>query len=979
MKKIFIRAFLIVVCPSLPLFGQVKTASIRGIVQDQSEAVIPQVSVSAENVNTGISRQTFTDDRGEYSIADLDVGVYTIRAEKQGFKVTILEKIPLEIDQKARVDIVMTLGQVAEKVTVTEILPVVDTYDAEAREVITSKDVNELPLNGRNFIQLAQLIPNTTPGAPGNGNTPATGQGFAVSVLGQRDWNNNYTLDGIMMVEMRNPAPIFRPSLDAIQEFEVKTGNYSTEYGLRAGGQINIITKSGTNQFHGTAFAYLRNASLDARNEFDPAVKPNFSRTQFGGTIGGPILRKKLFFFANYEGQRQNKGISQQATVPPPAFLKGDFSSLSTPIIDPETGAPFPGNMIPTNRIDKIAQILIPFYPQPNLPGAVNFLSVSDQKFKIDQGYARVDQQVRQNDSLFYRYAYFKQVPLNFVPVIDHFQSFTVPQRGQNFTLQETHLFSPTVVNQFQYGFNRSYKTLNELERFPQVAKQLNFANVNSDPTLVGFPDVEVSGYAGIGELSEGQDLVINDITEIVDSLAVTKGSHAIKFGTNLYKIREDQNIPVCARGCINFDGSRTGNPVADLLLGLPSLDQSSTGNERARLRSWFYHFFVTDTWTATRDLSLTLGLRYELDEPVHDIRGGSRNFDPLTGQLFPAFGTPNVNFYRTPQKDFAPRLGFAWRPFGNDKTSIRGGVGIYYSIPEWNTVVDFNLNPPGFNLGTFVSTPGNPLTLENPFPGNPLAPGPATLFVVDPHKYREAFTNQWGLSVERNVGWNTVLEVGYFGQKSTGVMGDEGINQPVPGPGDPQTRRRFPNFGNIYEFAPIGFNNYEGLSVRAEKRFSGGFFFLTDYTWSHTIDSGPSPIFGDSYSGGFQNANNLGADKGNSAQDLRHVFHFSGGYTFPSSFQNGVLRAVLGNWQSLAILTLLSGPPFSVFVPGDPAGLAGDGTLRADRVASGHLSNPTIAEWFDTSAFVAPPPFTFGNSGRDILRLQGDGIWTFH
>jgi hypothetical protein len=330
------------------------------------------------------------------------------------------------------------------------------------------------------------------------------------------------------------------------------------------------------------------------------------------------------------------------------------------------------------------------------------------------------------------------------------------------------------------------------------------------------------------------------------------------------------------------------------------------------------------------------------------------------------------VNFYRTPKKDFAPRFGFAWRPFGNDKTSIRGGIGIYYSIPEWNTVVDFNLNPPGFNEGTYESTPANPLTLENPFPGNPLAPGPATLFAVDPHKYREALTNQWGLSVERNVGWNTVAEVSYFGQKSTGLMGNEGINQPIPGPGDPQTRRQFPDFGSIYEFAPIGFETYEGLSGRVEKRFNGGLFFLGDYTWSHAIDTGPSPIFGDSYSGGFQNANDLSAEKASSAQDLRHVFHLSGGYTFPSGFQNSALRAVLGNWQSLAILTLQSGPPFSVFVPGDPAGLAGEGTLRADRLASGHLSNPTIAEWFDTSAFTAPPPYTFGNSGRDILRAPG-------
>jgi hypothetical protein len=977
------RALYFTLCVSLtlaflaiPSYSQNATSTLVGLLTDTTGAVVPNAKITVTNLGTGISRITTTNSNGEYTVPFLDIGQYKITAETKGFQTFTLQRVSLGYEQTIREDISLSVGAVTQQVTVEASAPLLNTENATQNAVIDQQKLNDLPLNGRNFIQLTQLVPGTTPGNAGAGNTSFTLQGFAVSANGQRDFNNTYTLDGMNMTESRNPSPAFNPSIDALQEFNMQVGLYGAEYGTRAGAQVDLALKSGTNKFHGDVYEFLRNSKFNSRNFFNATVPP-LDRSQFGATLGGPVRKDRTFFFAAYDGTRQAARTALSGVVPTASMLQGDFSSVTKPVINPATGLQFPGNIV--TGINSISKALAGYYPAPTQAGVTNYSRLAPAFDNDDQFFARVDHRLTNKDNLFGHFAYARRDTLS-PAAINPFGTLN-PFKAVNFSLQNTHIFTPSTINQVQIGYNRYHREIDSQQRFPNVASTLALPGVDPNPALVGFPVISVTGYAGLGEYTYAPLQFYNELKEVKDTLSMIRGSHTIKVGTDITRYREQQAFPFYPRGQFGFTGYASGNAVADLLLGLPQSSSVSNGLTPARIYTTFYHFFGTDEWKVTRKLTLNIGLRYEADMPVQDQRGLATNFNPTTGTLFPTLGT-RQRLYNFDNKDFAPRFSFAYRPFGGGTTVVRGGYGIFYSMPEFNAVVDFNLNPPLFSISAFTASSQVPLTFSNPFPSTGKgAAGAATVYAVDQQGFRNGLSQLWSLSVQRKIASNLMLEAGYTGGRTDGLLMNSLINQPLPGAGSVQPRRPYPAYASINYWVPGDYATYHALLLKAERRFSNGLYFLASYTWSKSLDIQQSGIFGDSQSGGPQNKNNLRGEYGMAPMDYRQRFVVSYGYELPFGKGKRFLstgapleNAFLGGWQINGVTTAMSGAPFTLTVPGDPAGIGGTGTLRPNRIANGNLpsSQRTVARWFDTLAFVLPPAYSFGSSGRNVLISPG-------
>ncbi len=453
-------------------YPQTATSKLVGVVTDSTSAVVPEVKITVTNMGTGISRTTVSNAQGEYTVPFLDVGKYKLIAEKAGFQTVTVQSVSLAYEQTVREDVTLQVGAVSQEVTVQAAAPLLNTENATQNAVIDQQKLNDLPLNGRNFIQLTQLVPGTTPGNAGAGNTSFTLQGFAVSANGQRDFNNTYTLDGMNMTESRNPSPAFNPSIDALQEFNMQVGLYGAEYGTRAGAQVDLALKSGTNKFHGDVYEFLRNSVLNTRNFFSNArgaTVPPLDRSQFGATLGGPIRKDRTFFFAAYDGTRQAARTLLTGVVPTAAMLQGDFSAVTKPVINPATGLQFPGNMV--TGINSISKTLAGYYPAPTQAGVTNYTRLAPAFDNDDQFFARVDHRLTDKDNLFGHFAYAKRDTLS-PAAINPFGTLN-PFKAVNFSLQDTHIFTPTIVNQVQIGYNRYHREIDSQQRFPSVASTL--------------------------------------------------------------------------------------------------------------------------------------------------------------------------------------------------------------------------------------------------------------------------------------------------------------------------------------------------------------------------------------------------------------------------------------------------------------------------------------------------------------------------
>jgi hypothetical protein len=992
-------------------YSQSVRGTILGTVTDASGAVVRGAKVTAVQTATGLTRTELTNAEGEYSIPQLPVGPYTVTAEQPGFKKTERSGIELRVDDKLRIDLSLALGQVSETVAVEATAPVVNTDSATVGNVVDNKKVTELPLNGRNFLQLNLLVPGANQGVKGSQNQT---QGGSISVNGAREQANNFLLDGMDNNDLAINQYAVAISTEAIQEFKVQASTYSAEFGRSPGAQINIATKAGTNEIHGVLYEYLRNNVLDAKNFFDrPGPMPGYKRNQYGASIGGPIKKNKTFYFGNFEGARIRQGITKVATEPTTAMKNGDFSALSTIIYDPSslapvngvlTRSPFPGNIIPAGQISSVGRNLVNLYPAPNGPGtsAANglFTSSPTKTDDFDQFTVRVDHRFNDNNTLFGRYSYSKENRF------DTFDSFcananNVPgfgcntlNGGQQAIADYIRLLGPNKVNDARISFTRVRGGIFQQNLGNDISTQLGIAGTGRSSLDFGVPVITATGYDRFGEATNLPQDRHDNTWEWSDSLSWTTGRNTVKFGTEIRHFQENFLFDSSARGTINFTPfytaqvsttaagvvnavTGTGNAIADMLLGFPntsSVSRSFAGinaNTVAGLRQTSTNLFVQDDFRVLPNLTLNLGMRWEYNNPTTDKYNHLATFDPNFASSTPlpylrisTSDTPNI--YNSSKKEFAPRFGFAYTPFGS-KTVFRGGYGMFWDIKILNVILNSNLTAPFLTAYSFnQSTNGVPnINLANPYGGTGTPAIPSASWVENP--FRDGYVQQWNFNVQRELTSTLGLTVGYVGSKGTHLDHAYDYNEPAPTASFTQSLRKYPMYASINVRSPSASSIYHSLQLSFEKRFSKGLSFLSAYTFSKSIDDSSL------WNGSVVAVTNFHLERGLSTFDTRHRWISS--YTYDLPYGHGqtfggsspaVVNAILGGWQTNGIVTIQSGNPLD---PSTGLQLSGTQTgTRPDVTCNPNSFSHDPAEWFNISCFSTSFIGRYGTAGRNII-----------
>ncbi len=997
------------------LLAQGIRATLVGRITDESGAVIPRAKVKAVNIATNESRQVEAGDTGDFTLPQLGPGEYSLTVEQPGFNTEIRRGILLETGQEARLDVTLRAGGLTQEVNVSAAAPLLSSENATVGNVVDQKKIVELPLNGRDYLQLAQLQPNVY--APAQGSNLGFRGGF--NVAGNSEIANQYLLDGVDNNDEATNQPLHRPILDTVREFRVLTGTYSAEFGRQSGGQIIVTTKSGANEFHGTVFEFHRNAPLDARNFFAPQ-KPSFRRNQFGGVIGGPIRRDQTFFYVGAEGQARGQQEAGLATVPPAALRNGDFSAVSA-LRDPfNNNAPFAGNQIPQSRWSSQGKGLLDLFPLPNRGGSQNFVSAASGRLNLRQWSTRLDHRFGQKDNLFASYQYADSD--EFYPLSNPLCSARdVPgfgcdelQRTQQAVASWTHLFGAALINELRLGYSRfGFYRLQE-DREQNVIARLGIGGLpdaGKTPFNNGAPQLSVTGYVVIGgptNLPQGRH---DNNYNIVENLTWVKGPHTLKFGFDGRHVLFNSFFTNFGRGAFVFDGTFTGNAAADLLLGMPRQADRNSGEPFHNAISTISGYYIQDNWKVNPKLTLELGLRYELDLPPTERVDKIASFDPRTGTLLVAGGreafiNPQTNLleirsradvgrrlWQTDYNNFAPRIGLAWRPFGGTGTVVRAGFGTFY-----NHQIVGNGITPLFRNSPFRQrqTSGPFQSTDRPNLGDAFAGLPSVVAPGIQRDFRSAHVNQWSFGIQREVASNLVLDLTYLGSEGHKLPVGWNINQAFPGPGSVSSRRPFPAFANLVGgyISSIGNSNFHGLSARVERRLSQGLSLLSTFMWSKSIDDNYGVSAAADGSALFaQDARNLRAERSLSDYDVRLRWVLSAVYDLPGKqLQNSAAKAVLRGWQLTGILTLQSGRPFTVFSGRDESNTGG-GSDRPNVIGDWRVS-PNPDRWFnpctlladgrtrrncgpgDTTAWQLNAVNTFGNAGRNIL--HGDGLRNF-
>ena len=1022
---------LLTLCSPFAL-AQQETATITGEVRDANSSVVPKATITVTNVVTNVSIRSETNDQGLYTVPSLKPGPYSITVEKAGFKKIVRSGVTLQVNQVARLDVNMQVGELNTVVEIVEATTLLETETSSRGSVIDQKKIVDLPLNGRDYNQLALLSPGVLPGTPRLASVNFKG---VLNVNGNRTFNNVFLLDGVDNISYSNSfrgenVQLVQPSIEALQEFKIQTNAYSAEFGRSSGAVINATIKSGTNNIHGSVYEFLRNDALDANNFFSNALsapKPVRKRNQFGAAVGGPIVENRTFWFADYEGLREREGVPRVRLVPSEAEKAGLFS---TAVVDPfATGRPeFSKNaagqwVIPQNRWDPVGAAIVALIPKPTniLPnGAPIVASTPVTSTRQDQFDVRIDHQFATNVTFFGRYSFvdtntFRPAPLLGLAEGSFNDAFGANlNRSQGLAFGLTWTFSPSFVGDFRFGFARGNYFTNPPNFGVDGAAAIGLKNVPNDPAIVGgVPKVNIQGFDAVGRHTSTPQFQTPRSWNPRATLSWTRGLHFIKFGGEFLHVQTRINDLNATIGRMNFDNRFTNRAVGDLLLGLPSqlaLTSFTVMDQGQNMQ--FY--FIQDDYKITPKLTLNLGLRYEYATPPIEKNNQFANFDPATGAMI--FAKDGDIFDRAlihpDRNNFAPRFGFAWSP--TSLVVVRGAYGVFFT----HTVRQgreglLGFNPPFLvdNLlqtgvtGAAAVASAAPFRLVNGYPAGLLDPNSPNLTTVGRRaqdaNQRTPYIQQFNFGIQYELLKDLLLDVAYVGNKGTKLNGFRNLNQRavITNANGSQSAgaRPFPAFGDIQWMENRVGSSYNSLQARLEKRFSKGLTGLISYTWGKALTGSPDHI---STSGGGagvdtgtfrepQDGNNLRADRGLAEFDIKHRFVAS--YIWELPFGHGrrfgkdwikAADLLLGGWQVTGIHVLQGGLGLTANLGGASVlNIGGERRARPNLIGDPELpeSQRTLERWFNIDAFqpaFSPSPQAFGTAGVGIMR--GPGLASF-
>jgi hypothetical protein len=1001
--------------------GQAVSGTILGTVTDSSGGVIGNAKVTIVNEGTSLTRTVTADPNGEYTAPSLPPGRYTVMTEMPGFKALALSNIDLGVDQRVRIDLKLEVGAMTESVSIRAETPLVQTSSSELGTTVTDQEIEALPLNGRNFVNLTRTVPGVLRGIPG-ANIDGAGSlawraSASFSANGQRPRDNNYMLDGVDNNETWLQTVVVFPSVDALDEFKLQTSTYSAEFGRSLGGVVNLQIKSGTNAMRGSAFEFHRDDAFDANNFFNNRAgrsKPDFRQNQFGGTLGGPIFKDRTFFFADYQGHRENQGQTFLSTVPTLAMRAGDFSELSRVIYDPATGQPFPGNRIPADRIDSVARnVLDQLYPEPNTAGTrqsngqvIDNYLINPIKHRQDNQFdVKIDHNLTSANRFFTRYSYQKTHRIQ-PATLEHgdagatFGAGDGNVKAQGLAFNDTHTLSMNWLNEFRFGWSSVKFLMTPIDYGKNPAEAVGIPGINLNQATSAMTQLTFQNIRNLGANSN-QPLITNQNDfQIFDNVTWIKGRHTLKSGGSItLRSREILNADTIV-GVFNFNNnmtsncaghgpgctvnSNTGFDVASFMLGLVNsknrnLFDANTYTEKRPE----YSLYVQDDFRTTSRLTLNLGLRWDVYPPWIEINDRQSNFDETTGQFVVASddaviaGVHVGRYLQTYSKrDVGPRFGFAYDVNGNGRTVVRGGFGVFWNFTPGGTSSSKAQNPPFLQSTSLTPSPtsyGTNLLLRDglpPPPGvDPNRPASGSTRSIFDINFRDAYARQWNLNVQRSLATNYMVEIAYVGSQGRQMLlkGDPNQAPPVVGVTDANVNRPYrqlaPALRTIGQVQSTGTLDYNALLVKFQRRFANNFSFLNSYTWGKAIDLNSD----NDGNVTLTNVYDPQYNRGPADYDIKHTFSSSWVYELPWAREKAY-----GGWQVSGILLLRSGLPLTVTTA---QGVQSTGTgNRPNRICDGNLPNPTIDRWFDTSCFVPTADITgtYGDAGRGIIRGPG-------
>lgn len=1022
--------------------AQVATAELSGTVLDATGAAVAGAKVTAVATATNQAHETVSSSTGNYLLTLLPPGDYEIRVEASGFKRLVQTGTSLQINQQAQLDLTLQVGELAQTTQVTGQAPLLETESSSLGTVVNQRLTNELPLNGRNFIQLATLSPGvngvgfSATGTIMSGSRPDDRRpGTEIFSNGNREGSNNFLFDGIDDNERLTLSIVLRPAVESVREFKIETNLYSADIGRNSGAVVDVITKSGTNQLHGSLFEYLRNSAMDARNFFNPVgtAFPTFRLNQFGGSLGGPVVVPKIyngkdrtFFFVDYEGYRRDAQQLLLGNIPTARMRNGDFGETSA-IYDPTSTravgsgfvrTPFANNRIPVTRWDPIAAKMIQAYPQPTTTTRFNnYLSNTVQNQRWNQGDARLDHQITSRDTFFARYSMQNtetQVPSTYPattiagipgPVnLSDEASFagTSFQPAKHAVASYVHIVNPRMVNELRGGMNR-YRldyTADQYRPGGQLGNLLGVPNANVTPQEQNLPIFSPANYLGIGQTRSLPIFRRENTFQVIDNMTYTAGKHTFKWGVDYRRRQLTIYQTNQGNGRFNFSPALTdsrqpagsgGDSMASFLLGYATaINHDYTLNWPGQ-RGYELGTFFADDWRITRRLTLNLGLRWDYFSPYSEVANRWANFNVQTAKIDVAGrnGVDQNAGIRPYYPNFGPRFGFAYQ--AGEHTVLRGGFGLFYNptgseggslrlfrqLPFGLTVA---ISPGDVTPGTRVQDGFAPLpTINFSLADNPTG----AMFAVD-QAFRPSYAQQFNFGVEHEIApLQMVVKATALGNLGRHLYNTYNLNQAVPGPTALNTRRPYfginPSLSDVNYFATNGLSSYYALQLSVNKRLSHGLSALLGYTWSHAIDNVPLEFGGGAAGPQPQDPRYLNVERGNSNIDLRHRLTLSYIWELPVGKgralldRGGILNFVLGGWQTNGILTIQSGLPFS---PVLQTSTTNTGTGSRPNVVANPVYPRTLSRWFDPTAFGTPAAYTYGNAGRNIL--VGPGRWNW-